>query len=117
MDKNMDKMRRDWHNQGIAALRRAFLRSPQRNEAKRRAKIAYGLYQCEICCHIGGPKEFDVDHIYPMQLTLDWNEIMKRFWDLDNLSLICKPCHKDKTKYDRELMRQQRLDNPEQSLK
>ena len=100
-----------WHRQGIAAFRRGFLRSPQRNEAKNRAKIGYGLYQCECCTWIDGPKQFQIDHIKPVMEDKDWNHIVERFWDLNNLQLICLSCHKEKTQLDREKMREQRKEN------
>ena len=38
----------------------------------------------------------------------DWNKIIERFWDEDNLDLLCRPCHKVKTKEDRARMRENR---------
>ena len=53
-------------------------------------------------------KEFQVDHIVAVMACDDWNKIIERFWDEKNLQLLCKPCHKDKTKIDREQMRKKK---------
>ena len=36
----------------------------------------------------------------------DWNKIVDRFWNQDNLQLLCKkPCHLEKTREDRKRMK------------
>ena len=53
-------------------------------------------YTCTSCGHHDRDGSFDVDHIRPLfeaqgDLT---------FWQLPNLRLLCKECHKDKTRED-----------------
>ena len=90
----------------IGALRSSFTRSRARGNTIKRNRIARGLYKCEKCGHEGKVKEFQVDHIDPVMKCDDWNNIVERFWDEENLQLLCKPCHKDKTKIDRAQMRE-----------
>ena len=85
----------------IGALRSSFMRSRARGNTVKRNRISRGLYKCEECGHEGKVREFNVDHIVPVMECQDWNKIVARFWDEDNLQLLCKECHKVKTKDDR----------------
>ena len=92
----------------IGALRSSFTRSRARGNTIKRNRISRGLYKCEKCGHEGKVKEFQVDHIDPVMKCDDWNNIVERFWDEENLQLLCKPCHKVKTKEDRAQMREKK---------
>ena len=71
--------------------------------------MSRGLYKCEECGHEGKVKEFNVDHIVPVMECPDWNQIVLRFWDEDNLQLLCRACHKVKTKDDRKRIRESQI--------
>lgn len=63
-------------------------------------------YLCNSCKKEFPAKDVEVDHISPVVHTvdgfLDWNEFIKRLYcDKDNLQVLCKPCHKKKTKEER----------------
>ena len=51
-------------------------------------------------------KDVEVDHINPVVSIqdgfIDWNEFIKRLYcGKENLQVLCKPCHKIKTKNER----------------
>ena len=52
-------------------------------------------YTCSICNKRHNKSQLDVDHIIPVRLGIDP-------FEKKNLRLLCKPCHKAKTKLDRE---------------
>lgn len=94
------------------ALRRAFSRYPVKyhvhNAAKRtvvgqRHKYEY---QCAVCTDWFKAKEVEVDHIKPCGSLKDYSDlpsfVATLFCEEDNLRVICKPCHKIKTKEDRD---------------
>lgn len=96
-----------------SAMRRAWLRFPARAEALRRARRAYtGLnnrqkweYQCAVCKGWFKATEVAVDHIIPCGTFLkpeDWVTFGPGlFCGVDNLQILCKDCHKIKTKLER----------------
>ena len=88
------------------------MRSKARGNTVRRNRVARGLYKCEKCGHEGKVKEFQVDHVDPVMKCDDWNNIVERFWNEENLQLLCKPCHKVKTKEDRAMMREKNGKRP-----
>ena len=93
----------------IGALRASFIRSRARGNTIKKGRISRGLYKCEKCGHEGKVKEFNVDHIVPVMWCDDWNAIVDRFWDEENLQLLCKAtCHKEKTKDDRRQIRERK---------
>ena len=92
----------------IGALRSSFIRSRARGNTVKRNRVARGQYKCEICDYLGKVREFNVDHIVPVMWCDDWNEIVARFWDEENLQLLCKECHKVKTKDDRRNIRERK---------
>ncbi len=70
--------------------------------AKNKAKISYGLYQCESCGAM--VKDIEIDHIDPVvpidvktsDLSLD-EYYSNLFCDPENLQAICNNCHTTKT--------------------
>lgn len=111
-------------NRIISALRKlSYIWKPVQ-DVKKRAKKAPATYECESChywCYEGSSeKNFDklteefpsqkfkmekanVDHKNPVRSVeegfVDWNTFIERmFCDEDNLKLLCKTCHKEKTK-------------------
>jgi len=97
------------------AIRRLFSRSPVIKEVRAKAlhptkKGVRGgkQYICSECKKTFGMGDINVDHIepvIPLDKTIndmDYNEIVERiFCDISNLQVMCKPCHKDKTKQER----------------
>lgn len=83
------------------ALRRLWIFSEERREALRRAHAGRGMYICEACRYIRGKKEVQVDHIHPVGGDGCYNtHISLLFCPADNLQVLCKSCHKLKTKKD-----------------
>lgn len=87
-------------NHIVRYLRQAFYYSGLYNKVLGAFRIKRGVYFCALCMQEFGRKEIQVDHKEAVQLTSDWNEIIDRMFDVDNCQVVCKPCHKDKTKID-----------------
>jgi 5-methylcytosine-specific restriction endonuclease McrA len=85
-----------------AALRRTWGRSRQRQSALYNAKIAYGQYRCAKCGNIFRRKDIEVDHIDAVGKFKNFDTYIERlFCDSNKLAILCKDCHKKKTKLDR----------------
>jgi len=97
-----------------SALRKAFTRWPPKYTCLNNAKTAYEgkstrqKWQYE-CCECGGQfqmKEVEVDHIVPAGSLKDYSDlpgfVERLFVSEDKMQTICKPCHKAKTKRDKE---------------
>jgi len=85
-----------------SSLRKLWLYSPERREALAKARIERGVYCCSSChAHIGR-KELAVDHIEPVTPLTgfdSWDGLIERlFCSPEGLTVLCKPCHKVKTK-------------------
>lgn len=86
----------------IQILRRASYRWPPRSEAKSKARIGYGLYECASCEKSFGPKEINLDHTYPVIPTdvgfTNWDTYIDRLLcTADHFKVLCKSCHSSKT--------------------
>ena len=109
MDQGKKKAVRRWTPERMRAwligqIRFIYRKSPDgaRREAVGRARIAWGEYRCHLCGLIGGPKEFECDHIIPVidpaTGFTDWNDYISRlFVTADGLQFICSKCHREKT--------------------
>jgi 5-methylcytosine-specific restriction endonuclease McrA len=85
-------------NKIISALRLCWLRSPTRYLAIKSARVKRGRYRCNHCNKLFALKQVQVDHIVEIGSFADWNSyIEKLFCSIDNLQVLCKPCHKKKT--------------------
>lgn len=92
-----------------SALRKLWLWSATRREAKSNARVQRGLYQCAECGLLAS--DVEIDHIVPVGATPGsknsadadtWDSFMhKLFCDVDGLRAVCKHCHNRKT-YKRE---------------
>jgi 5-methylcytosine-specific restriction endonuclease McrA len=89
-----------------ASLRRTWSRSKQRQTALKAAKIAYGKYRCAKCREIFRRKDINVDHIIAVGKFKDFNQYIERlFCDARGLQILCRECHKTKTREDRKKMK------------
>ena len=101
-------------------------------KCKKRAHVARGLYKCEGCGQEVPPTIFDedkrkrvkniyVDHIIPI---IDpavgfttWDSCIERMYcDSDNLQLLCKACHSEKSQEEIEVAKKRRAASKEQDL-
>lgn len=96
----------------LAGLGKAWMFWPVRAEAKRRCKDPNrpGWSICELCHQ--SREKLDTDHIEPCVSPIDgltsWDEYIKRrfVFDAKLLQGICKDCHKEKTKRENSLRRE-----------
>jgi 5-methylcytosine-specific restriction endonuclease McrA len=90
---------RSWLMSGLRKISRFW--EPAR-ECLKKARIARGMYTCNMCKQIVGAKEIKIDHInpvIPIDGFKDWDDVVKRlFCEEDGFQAICKPCHDTKTK-------------------
>lgn len=92
-----------------SALRKAWLTSPERNAVKKQARVGRGVYRCKGYkrrSHKVSAKEVCVDHIEPVVNPstgfTTWDELVDRlFVTEDKLQVLCKECHKQKSKDER----------------
>lgn len=88
-----------------AALRRTWSKSKQRQGALNAAKISYGLYKCSDCKQTHKRKNIEVDHIIAIGRFTTFDLYIERlFCDTSGIRVLCKPCHKVKTKSDKQKM-------------
>ncbi len=84
-------------------LRRATYRWPYKNMAKNSQKIERGLYKCQSCGGIFGPKDINLDHIIPViDVTkgfTTWDDFIERlFVKTEGFQVLCTEiCHSNKT--------------------
>lgn len=86
----------------IAWLRRGSYRTPVRQEVKKGARIARGIYKCAKCLGSFRNGEFAIDHkkpvVDPKRGFVDWNEFIDRLYcPASGLQVLCHPCHDSKT--------------------
>lgn len=83
------------------SLRRASLRWTPRNNVKKKARVARGLYTCAMCNQMHRAKDVQVDHIVPViseKGFTSWDDFISRlFVQEDGMQLICSECHDKKT--------------------
>lgn len=92
-----------------SALRRAWTRYPVRYQAMDKAKQPYTgkdkrtkwVYKCKQCKELFKSTEVQVDHIKPAGTLKDYKDlpsfVQNLFCEADNLQVLCKECHKEKT--------------------
>lgn len=102
------KKKRVWNlkTKIVVALRQVWLRSPLRYEAIKNAREHPNQYRCAICREFFPAKEIRVDHIVKVvgAKGIDsWDDFISAlFCDATNLQILCVPCHKEKTKQERQ---------------
>lgn len=99
----------------ISAMRRAFRRYPAYKQCLDNAKTEYFIpskhgkklrrvqFECTSCHSQNSRKLIEVDHVAsvvdPTTGFVDYNTYALRlFCNLDNLAVLCKTCHKTKSK-------------------
>ena len=100
----------------VSLLRHGTMRWPPRNEAMKAAKTEKRInkktgrlaqhYRCAGCSEEFPAKQICVDHIQPVinpsEGFTTWDEYIERmFCPQGNLQCLCKICHDDKTKKER----------------
>lgn len=92
-----------WEKFMLSRARQVWGWSPARKEALRKALVGPNRWRCAKCGTMVGPKERDVDHqipaVDPIKGQTTWDDYLTRLLDApaDTLSVLCKPCHKEKT--------------------
>ena len=100
----------------ISVIRSGMRRYPPKYEALKNAKVGKKInkasgrlaehYKCAKCKEEFPQKEVQVDHkkpvVDPKMGFVNWNVYINRmFCDIKNFQVLCKPCHKEKTKLER----------------
>lgn len=98
------------------ALREVWLRSHQRGNAVKAAKVKEHcgfflngnkkfkiLFTCNVCNRNVSKKDYNIDHISPVHIVgADWQKhIDALFCDTEQLQLLCTECHNLKTQRER----------------
>lgn len=90
---------RSWLMSGLRKISRFW--EPAK-ECLRKARIARGMYTCNMCKKVTQTREIKIDHInpvIPVEGFKDWDDVVKRlFCEEDGFQAICKECHDIKTK-------------------
>jgi 5-methylcytosine-specific restriction endonuclease McrA len=112
----------------ISAMRRAFRRYPAYKQCLQNAKSEYHIlskhgknlrrvqFECASCRDKYSQKNIAVDHILPVvdpnSGFVDYDTYAKRlFCALDNLQILCKACHKTKSKTEAAIRARARKEN------
>lgn len=95
-----------------SALRRASVSYPVKHELKMRVRREVKgkqhkfEYPCNTCGKWFPDKNIDVDHIKPAGSLKSYSDLAgfveRLFCEEDNLQILCKPCHQEKTNQERE---------------
>jgi len=109
----------------VGALRRASSRWGPKNDAKGKARVRRGEYECALCKTLGPatlpPEEGKkrrrnnaaADHINPVVDPrigfVDWNTFIERlFCEVDGFQILCHECHTVVTKEERMIAKERR---------
>lgn len=83
----------------ISALRNLWLKSPERNQVKKNARVERGKYQCSHCNQLFTTKEIQIHHVNPVipeHGFTTWDDYIQRlFCGIDGLMAVCKVCHNE----------------------
>ena len=96
-----------------SALRAAFRKWPPKFDVLRNARTVVKLnpasgrqamhYTCAACDGEFPMKQVQVDHTVPIGTFKTWDKFISRlFCEAPKLQVLCKPCHKKKTKEERQ---------------
>lgn len=63
-------------------------------------------HRCNGCNGVFPKAQVQVDHIIPVGFTKTWDDYIERLYcEIENLQVLCKKCHKKKTKIDNQTNR------------
>lgn len=101
----------DYLKHCIAQLRRGWNKQPPALLAKAKALQENGLYTCFHCKGEFKDKEIQIDHVESVVSVVDGfislDQFAKRLLHKDAaLNIVCKPCHKVKTKAEQKLRKE-----------
>ena len=100
----------------ISALRAYMKRFPPKWKALKAASIGRAInkrsgrlaehYECASCAEHFVARDVQVDHIEPVVSPQDgfqdwWTYMNRLYCEAENLQVLCKPCHKEKTAEER----------------
>ena len=106
-----------------SSLRAAFRKWPPKFDVLKNAAVCKKInestgrlathYRCTKCRELFPQKQIQVDHVQPVVDTkkgfVSWDVFIDRlFCEADNLQLLCKNCHKEKSKKERKHRDKQR---------
>lgn len=97
-------MKKWWERFILARARQVWGWSPARKEALKKALVAPNRWRCAKCGTLCDSKDREVDHQYPVvdpQIGwVNWDSYFSRLLDVDasRLDVVCKACHKEKTR-------------------
>lgn len=91
-------------------LRRGSFHWKARNDALVAARVSRGKYKCAACGDLFGPREVQIDHIFPVVdpkvgFTSFDDYIERLFCDEDKFQILCLADHENKTKIE-DIMRE-----------
>jgi 5-methylcytosine-specific restriction endonuclease McrA len=83
-------------------LRRGSFHWKARNDALVAARVERGKYKCASCEDLFGPREVQIDHIFPVidpkvGFTTFDDYIVRLFCDTEKFQILCTQCHNVKT--------------------
>lgn len=82
----------------MKALRHGFLKYPARREAINKARRPGNKFECCQCHNLLNRRGIQCDHIIPVGSFDNWTAYISRlFTTVDNLQILCTPCHRKKT--------------------
>lgn len=89
-------------NFAIATLRRSSYRLRARTDALKEAKTARNCYTCCKCKNTFGRKDIQMDHkipVVPLNGWVSFDSFIERLYvEKDGFQVMCRICHKEKTK-------------------
>lgn len=92
----------------IPLLRRKSLHWPDRQEAKRKARVRPGYYKCASCGNVVHDSQTNMDHILPVinvkTSFTTWDSYIRSLLsDVNNWNCLCITCHGSKTAVENEM--------------
>lgn len=101
-----------------SALRVAWNKYPVKYQAVRDAYVCDKInsvsgrmakhYQCRRCLELYPQKDIVVDHVVPVGTLKDYDDlpmfVKRMFCGVDDLQVLCKKCHKEKSKEERAII-------------
>jgi len=97
----------------IRGLRALSYKWQARSEAKKKARVSRGIYECASCKDNWRNKDICLDHIDPVidpvEGFKDWNEYIRRlFCDAEGFQVLCRDCHLKKSRAENEIRKKHR---------